>query len=101
MNGARILVVDDELQIRRLLQTGLGGYGYAVEVAADGLEAVEKVRAWRPDVMILDLGLPKLSGIEVCQSVRSWSSVPIIVLSVSDTERDKITALDLGADDYL
>jgi two-component system KDP operon response regulator KdpE len=101
MNGARILVVDDELQIRRLLQTGLGGYGYAVEVAADGLEAVEKVRTWRPDVMILDLGLPKLSGIEVCQSVRSWSSVPIIVLSVRDTDRDKITALDLGADDYL
>jgi two-component system KDP operon response regulator KdpE len=99
--SARILVVDDEVQIRRLLQTGLSGYGYAVELAADGLEAVEKTRAWRPDVIVLDLGLPKLSGLEVCQSIRSWSSTPIIVLSVRDTDRDKITALDLGADDYL
>jgi two-component system KDP operon response regulator KdpE len=99
--SARILVVDDEVQIRRLLQTGLSGYGYTVELAADGLEAVEKARAWRPDVIVLDLGLPKLSGIEVCQSIRSWSSTPIIVLSVRDSEHDKITALDLGADDYL
>jgi two-component system, OmpR family, KDP operon response regulator KdpE len=99
--AARILVVDDEIQIRRLLQTGLSGYGYAVELAADGLEAIEKARAWRPDVIVLDLGLPKLSGIEVCQSIRSWSSTPIIVLSVRDTDRDKISALDLGADDYL
>jgi two-component system, OmpR family, KDP operon response regulator KdpE len=101
MRGARILVVDDEAQIRRLLQTGLSGYGYVIEVAADGLEAVEKVRTWRPDVIVLDLGLPKLDGVAVCESVRSWSTVPIIVLSVRDTERDKIAALDLGADDYL
>ena len=99
--AARILVVDDEVQIRRLLQTGLSGYGYTVELAADGLEAIEKARTLRPDVIVLDLGLPKLSGIEVCQSIRSWSSTPIIVLSVRDTDRDKITALDLGADDYL
>jgi two-component system, OmpR family, KDP operon response regulator KdpE len=99
--SARILVVDDEVQIRRLLQTGLSGYGYTVELAADGLEAVEKARAWRPDVIVLDLGLPKLSGIEVCQSIRSWSSTPIIVLSVRDSDHDKISALDLGADDYL
>jgi two-component system KDP operon response regulator KdpE len=99
--AARILVVDDEVQIRRLLQTGLSGSGYDVELAADGLEAVEKARAWRPDVIVLDLGLPKLSGIEVCQSIRSWSSTPIIVLSVRDTDRDKISALDQGADDYL
>jgi len=101
MTGARILVVDDEVQIRRLLQTGLGGYGYQVETAADGVEAVEKSVSWRPDVIVLDLGLPRLSGLDVCRSVRSWSSVPIIVLSVRETERDKITALDLGADDYL
>jgi two-component system, OmpR family, KDP operon response regulator KdpE len=101
MSGARILVVDDEVQIRRLLQTGLGGYGYEVETAADGMEAVEKTLAWRPDVIVLDLGLPKFSGLDVCRSVRSWSSVPIIVLSVRDAEGDKITALDLGADDYL
>jgi two-component system KDP operon response regulator KdpE len=101
MSGARILVVDDEVQIRRLLQTGLGGYGYEVETAADGMEAVQKAIAWRPDVIVLDLGLPKLGGLDVCRSVRSWSSVPIIVLSVRDNEHDKITALDLGADDYL
>jgi two-component system, OmpR family, KDP operon response regulator KdpE len=99
--SARILVVDDEIQIRRLLQTGLSGYGYSVELAADGLEAIEKARTWRPDVIVLDLGLPKLSGIEVCQSIRSWSPTPIIVLSVRDSDRDKIAALDLGADDYL
>jgi two-component system, OmpR family, KDP operon response regulator KdpE len=101
MSGARILVVDDEVQMQRLLQTGLSAYGYSVEVASDGLEAIEKAHAWRPDVIVLDLGLPKLNGIAVCESVRSWSNVPIIVLSVRDTERDKITALDLGADDYL
>jgi two-component system KDP operon response regulator KdpE len=101
MSSARILVVDDEIQLRRLLQTGLSGYGYAVELAADGLEAIEKARSWRPDVIVLDLGLPKLDGIAVCESIRSWSMVPIIVLSVRDTEQDKIAALDLGADDYL
>jgi two-component system KDP operon response regulator KdpE len=101
MSGARILVVDDEIQIRRLLQTGLTGYGYTVETAADGVEAVEKAVAWRPDVIVLDLELPKLNGLDVCRSIRSWSSVPIIVLSVREAERDKITALDLGADDYL
>lgn len=101
MSGARILVVDDEVQIRRLLQTGLSGYGYVVETAADGLEAIEKARTWRPDVIVLDLGLPKLSGLDVCRTIRGWSSVPIIVLSVREAEHDKITALDLGADDYL
>jgi two-component system KDP operon response regulator KdpE len=99
--GARILVVDDETPMRRLLQTGLGGYGYEVETAADGIEAVEKAVAWRPDVILLDLGLPKLSGLDVCRSIRSWSPVPIIVLSVRDAERDKIAALDSGADDYV
>ena len=101
MSDARILVVDDEVQMQRLLQTGLSAYGYTVEVASGGLEAIEKARSWRPDVIVLDLGLPKLNGIAVCESVRSRSMVPIIVLSVRDTERDKITALDLGADDYL
>jgi two-component system, OmpR family, KDP operon response regulator KdpE len=101
MSGARILIVDDEVPIRRLLQTGLGGYGYEVETAADGLEAVEKAVAWRPDVIVLDLGLPKLGGLDVCRTIRGWSSVPIIVLSVRDADQDKITALDMGADDYL
>jgi two-component system KDP operon response regulator KdpE len=101
MSETRILVVDDELEIRQLLQTGLRGYGYLVEVAADGVEAVEKARDWRPDVIVLDLELPRLSGIDVCRSVRAWSSVPIIVLTVRDADRDKILALDEGADDYL
>jgi two-component system KDP operon response regulator KdpE len=101
MTGARILVVDDEPQMRVLLRTGLNGYGYQVETAADGIEAIEKAVAWRPDVTLLDLGLPKLSGLDVCRSIRNWSPVPIIVLSVRDTERDKIAALDIGADDYL
>jgi len=100
-SGARILVVDDELPIRQLLQTGLRGYGYLVEVAADGVEAIEKARDWHPDVIVLDLELPRLSGIDVCRVVRAWSSVPIIVLTVRDADRDKILALDEGADDYL
>jgi two-component system KDP operon response regulator KdpE len=100
-SGARILVVDDELPIRQLLQTGLHGYGYLVEVAADGVEAVEKARDWQPDVIVLDLELPRLGGIDVCRAVRAWSSVPIIVLTVRESDRDKILALDEGADDYL
>jgi two-component system KDP operon response regulator KdpE len=101
MSETRILVVDDELEIRQLLQTGLRAYSYVVEVAADGVEAVEKARDWHPDVIVLDLELPRLSGIDVCRSVRAWSSVPIIVLTVRDADRDKILALDQGADDYL
>ena len=101
MKAARILIVDDEAAMRRLLQTSLSSYGYVVATASDGTEAVEKVTSWRPELIILDLGLPKLSGLDVCRSVRMWSSVPIIILSVQDTERDKVVALDEGADDYL
>ncbi|HWQ11357.1 MAG TPA: response regulator transcription factor [Roseiflexaceae bacterium] len=101
MSGARILVVDDEASIRRLLRASLTNYGYTVATAADGLEAIDQVTAWRPDLIVLDLGLPKLNGLDVCRSIRSWSRIPIIVLSVQDAERDKIQALDEGADDYL
>ncbi|MBK9945051.1 MAG: response regulator transcription factor [Kouleothrix sp.] len=101
MNSARILVVDDELQIRQLLQTGLQGYGYIVELAADGAEALAKARDWQPDVIVLDLELPGMGGIDVCRAIRAWSSVPIIVLTVRDAVHDKISALDQGADDYL
>lgn len=97
----RILVVDDEPQIGRLLKTGLSARGYEVSVARDGQAALETIVSWRPDVIILDLGLPVLDGLEVCRRVRGWSEVPIIVLSVRDTERDKVDALDMGADDYL
>ncbi|HTI14761.1 MAG TPA: response regulator transcription factor [Dictyobacter sp.] len=100
-SGARILVVDDEIEITRALQRSLTAYGYDVFTASNGEEALESVAQHRPDLILLDLGLPVLSGLEVCKRVREQSSTPIIVLSVKDTERDKVQALDLGADDYV
>lgn len=97
----RILVVDDEPQIGRLLKTGLSARGYDVTVARDGQAALDTVVSWRPDIIVLDLGLPVIDGLEVCRRVRGWSEVPIIILSVRDAEQDKVDALDLGADDYL
>jgi len=99
--SARILVVDDEPQIGRLLKTSLGARGYQVAVASDGLAALDMAANWRPDLILLDLGLPLIDGLEVCRHVRAWSQVPIIVLTVRDAEEDKVAALDLGADDYL
>jgi two-component system, OmpR family, KDP operon response regulator KdpE len=99
--SARILVVDDEPQIGRLLKTSLGARGYAVAVASDGQAALDLAASWRPDLILLDLGLPIIDGLEVCRQVRAWSQVPIIVLTVRDAEQDKVAALDLGADDYL
>ena len=97
----KILIVDDDAQLRQLLQTGLRGYGYAVEPAADGLAAIAAARDWQPDVIVLDLEMPGLGGLDVCRAVRAWSRVPIIVLTVRDAVQDKIMALDEGADDYL
>jgi two-component system KDP operon response regulator KdpE len=99
--STRILVVDDEPQIRRLLKTSLGARGYEVGLAEDGEAALDMVASWRPEVILLDLGLPVVDGLEVCRQVREWSQVPIIVLTVRDAEDDKVKALDLGADDYL
>jgi len=99
--GARILVVDDEVEIVRALQRSLTAHGYEVFTAGSGEEALEAIAYHRPDLMILDLGLPGMSGLEVCRRVRAQSNLPIIVLSVKDTERDKVMALDLGADDYV
>jgi two-component system KDP operon response regulator KdpE len=101
MKKTKVLIVDDEPQILRALRAGLVAHGYEVVSAADGEEALDKAAAELPDAVILDLNLPKLSGLDVCKALREWSSVPIIVLSVRDAERDKVTALDLGADDYL
>ncbi len=101
MKKTKVLVVDDEPQILRALRVGLTAHGYEVVSAADGEEALDKAATELPDALILDLNLPKLHGLEVCKSLREWSTVPIIVLSVRDAERDKVTALDLGADDYL
>jgi two-component system KDP operon response regulator KdpE len=96
-----VLVVDDEPQIRRALRVGLVSHGYQVQMAASGEEALELAASAPPDVVILDLVLPGRNGLEVCQALREWSPVPIIVLSARGQERDKVQALDLGADDYL
>ena len=101
MSGARVLVVDDEPQIRRALRVALGGHGYVVEIAVDGEEALVAIASHVPDVIVLDLMMPGTDGLEVVKQTRQWSNVPIIVLSARGDERDKVTALDLGADDYL
>ena len=97
----RVLVVDDEPQIRRFLRTSLSAHGYAVIEAACGKEAITGMTSERPDVVILDLGLPDMDGLEIIRHVREWSRVPMIVLSVRGQEDEKIAALDSGADDYV
>ena len=99
--GPLILVVDDEPPIRRLLRTSLGAQRYRVTEAASGAQALEHLRHDKPDVVILDLGLPDLDGIEVIRRIRASSKVPIVVLSSRGDEKGKIEALDLGADDYV
>jgi two-component system KDP operon response regulator KdpE len=99
--GQRVLVVDDENAIRRYLHTALTAQGFTVYEAANGEEAVSAVLNNRPDIIILDLGLPDFDGIEVTRRLREWSKTPIIILSVREAENDKIAALDAGADDYL
>jgi two-component system KDP operon response regulator KdpE len=97
----RLLVVDDEPQIRRFLRTSLGAHGYQVIEAGCGKDAVVLTATEHPDLLMLDLGLPDMDGLEVIGHIREWSNVPIIVLSVRGQERDKIAALDGGADDYV
>jgi two-component system, OmpR family, KDP operon response regulator KdpE len=98
---SRILVVDDEPQILRALQTSLRGAGYEVDTAATGGEAMTAAAVRPPDAVILDLVLPDMTGIEVCRELRTWSTVPVIVLSVVGDEDEKVAALDAGADDYV
>jgi two-component system KDP operon response regulator KdpE len=100
-NSVRVLIVDDEKAIRRFLHTALEAQGYDVREVATGEAAIDEVITYRPDVMILDLKLPNIDGIQVIKNIREWSSLPIIVLSVRAHERDKVAALDAGADDYL
>jgi two-component system, OmpR family, KDP operon response regulator KdpE len=97
----RVLVVDDEPQIVRALSTNLRARGYDVVAAATGEEALRSAGSVRPDIVILDLGLPGIDGIEVVRGLRSWTTLPVIVLTVRDSERDKVAALDAGADDYV
>jgi two-component system, OmpR family, KDP operon response regulator KdpE len=96
-----IVVLDDEVQLRRLLRITLEANGYKVFEAADGKHGLEEVAARHPDIVVLDLGLPDMDGIDVLVRLREWTAVPIIVLSVRDGEQDKVTALRSGADDYL
>ena len=97
----KVLVVDDEPQIVRALVTNLKVRGYEVDAAATGEDAVELAATGHPDLLIVDLGLPGISGVQVIEAVRGWSAVPIIVLSVRDAESEKVRALDAGADDYV
>jgi two-component system KDP operon response regulator KdpE len=96
-----VLVIDDELQIRRLLRVALEKQGYDVHEAATGEEGLQMVLGKKPDVVLLDLGLPDKEGIEVLTSLRSWSSVPVLILSVRNAEEDIVRLLDAGADDYM
>jgi len=98
---ARVLVVDDETQIVRALTVNLQALGYEVDSAGSGEDALKRAADHRPDAVILDLGLPGIDGVEVIRGLRGWTRIPIIVLSVREGEREKIAALDAGADDYV
>ena len=98
---SRVLVVDDEPQITRVLKTVLTSQGYQVRVAAEGESALSNVSEWRPELVITDLYMPRMDGVELCRRIRALSAVPIIVLSVKGEERTKVEALDSGADDYV
>jgi len=97
----RILVVDDEPQITRVLRRGLATHGYEVQVAQGGEEALAVLSHWTPDLIVTDLSMPQMGGLELCRRLRAASTVPIIVLSVKGEERIKVEALDAGADDYV
>jgi two-component system KDP operon response regulator KdpE len=100
-DAARILVVDDEAQLTRVLRTGLKSRGYDVRVASDGISGLELFGDWHPNLVITDLAMPNMDGLELCRKLRQVSQVPIIVLSAKDEEKTKIEALDLGADDFV
>jgi two-component system KDP operon response regulator KdpE len=100
-NGNRILVVDDEPQITRVLRTALSTHKYDVRVANDGPAAIDALKEWTPDLVITDVSMPKMTGIELCRQIRLQFGMPIIVLSIKGEEQSKIAALDAGADDYV
>ncbi|BBB90890.1 MAG TPA: response regulator [Methylomusa anaerophila] len=99
--GLRILVIDDEPQIRKLLNVSLQAYGYQLSEAANGLGGIQQAAVFKPDLAIVDLGLPDMDGKEVIRQIRDWSAMPIIILTARDQEQEKIAALDAGADDYI
>jgi two-component system KDP operon response regulator KdpE len=98
---AKILIVDDEPQITRVLRTALSTQGYSLRVAANGVEGMEAVHSWKPDLVITDVSMPEMNGVELCREIRAVSAVPIIILSVRSHDTMKIEALDAGADDYV
>ena len=100
-NAPQLLVIDDEPQIQRAIKTILTEKGFKVTTASRGEEGLALAAVNQPDIVILDLGLPDMDGVEVCTRLREWTQCPIIILSVRDSERDKVAALDRGADDYL
>ncbi|WP_378956514.1 response regulator [Pelosinus sp. sgz500959] len=100
-NGARILVIDDESQIRKLLSVSLKAYGFIIDEATSGQDGINRAAFFKPDLMIVDLGLPDRDGKEIVREIREWSSAPIIILTARDQEKEKIDALDAGADDYI
>jgi two-component system KDP operon response regulator KdpE len=95
------LIIDDEVQIRRLLRVALEGENYQVHEAETGQLGLTEIASWRPNVVLLDLGLPDLDGLEVLKRLREWSETPVIVLTVRDDVQEKVAALDAGADDYI
>jgi two-component system KDP operon response regulator KdpE len=101
MSSAKILVVDDEPQIRRMMRATLTGSGYQIEEARTGEEGLQQFRGFMPDLVLLDLNMPGMGGLETCRALRSGSDVPIIILTVRSTEKEKVDALDAGADDYV
>jgi two-component system, OmpR family, KDP operon response regulator KdpE len=98
---AKILLIDDEPQITRVLRTALSTQGYSLRTAANGVQGLETANEWKPDLVITDLAMPEMDGVELCRELRAVSQVPIIVLSVRNQDRMKIEALDAGADDYV
>jgi two-component system, OmpR family, KDP operon response regulator KdpE len=100
-NPAKILIVDDEPQITRVLRTALSTQGYLLRVAANGVEGMEAVHEWKPDLVITDVSMPQMNGVELCREIRAISAIPILVLSVRNQDSMKIEALDAGADDYV
>jgi two-component system, OmpR family, KDP operon response regulator KdpE len=101
MSAARILVVDDDPQIRRVMRTTLTGAGYEIDDAKTGEEALEKVRQFRPDLVLLDINMPGMGGLAACRAIRTDTNIGVIMLTVRDSEADKVRALDAGADDFV
>lgn len=101
MSSAKILVVDDEPQIRRMMRATLTANGYQIDEARTGEDALSRFRDYLPDLVLLDLNMPGMDGLETCRALRTGSDVPIIILTVRNTEREKVEALDAGADDYV